>query len=251
MPEAETEGNGRGGPLHGTAAHPFREGLRSAWPICMAYFPLGMAFGVLAQKAGLTPAEIGLMSILVFAGSAQFVAVSMISGGAEPLSIVLTTFMINLRHVLMSSSLSVFLKGTTPAFLSCFAYGVTDESFAVNIMRFRGGSWSRWSALAVNQCSNGAWVLSTIVGGYGGQFIPVGFMGIDYALCAMFISLLVLQLRGALYVLTALISGGVAVLVCLLMPGNGYVIVASLIGATAGFGILKTQRRREARHRAS
>jgi 4-azaleucine resistance transporter AzlC len=228
----------------------YRDGIRSAWPICMAYFPLGMALGVLAQKAGFRPAEIGLMSVLVFAGSSQFVAVSMISGGAEPLSIVLTTFMINLRHVLMSSSLSVFLKGTSPAFLSLFAYGVTDESFAINIMRFRKGKWDRWNAIAVNQCSNAAWVLSTIIGGYGGQFIPVGFLGIDYALSAMFISLLVLQIRGAIYVLTALISGAVAIGVSLLIPGNAYVIMASLLGATAGFAFLKAHRRKGAPHGA-
>jgi 4-azaleucine resistance transporter AzlC len=237
-------------PMQRTAYDTFRDGIRSAWPICMAYVPLGMALGVLAQKAGFHPAEIGLMSVLVFAGSAQFVAVSMISGGADPLSIVLTTFMVNLRHVLMSSSLSVFLKGTSPMFLSCFAYGVTDESFAVNIMQFRKGRWDRWNAIAVNQCSNAAWVLSTILGGYGGQYIPVGFLGIDYALSAMFISLLVLQLRGAIYVLTALISGAAAIGACLLVPGNAYVIIASLLGATAGFGLLKAHQRREARHGA-
>lgn len=221
-----------------------REGVRAAWPICMAYFPLGMALGVLAQKAGFSPAEIGMMSILVFAGSSQFVAVSMISGGAEVLAIALTTFMINLRHVLMSSSLSVFFKGASPAFLSLFAYGVTDESFAINIMKFRKGTWDRWNALAVNQCTNAAWVVSTIIGAYGGQFIPVGFLGIDYALSAMFISLLMLQLRGGLYVLTALISGVVSIGVSLILPGNAYVIIASLVGATMGFGFLKARQRK-------
>lgn len=218
-----------------------RAGARAAWPICMAYFPLGMAFGVLAQKAGFTPLEIGFMSVLVFAGSSQFVAVSMIAGGASVLSIGLTTFMINLRHVLMSSSLSVYFKGASPGFLSCFAYGVTDESFAVNITRFRNGDWNGWSAITVNQCTNAAWVLSTVIGGYGGQYIPVGFMGIDYALSAMFISLLVLQLRGLLYVLTALMSGVVAVGVSLVLPGNWYVIIAALIGATLGFVLLKAR----------
>lgn len=226
------------------ASSPVREGVRAAWPICMAYIPVGMALGVLAQKAGFRPVEIGLMSVLVFAGSSQFVAVSMLSGGAELVAIAVTTFMINLRHVLMSSSLAVFLRGTSPGFLSLFAYGVTDESFAVNIMRFRRGSWNRWSALTVNHCANASWVVSTIVGAYGGQYIPTGFMGIDYALSAMFISLLVLQIRGRLYVLTALISGVVAIGVALVLPGNAYVIVASLVGATAGYGLLKMQQRR-------
>ena len=56
-----------------------KEGLNAGWPICLGYLPIGMAFGVLAQKAGLTPFQIGLMSIMVFAGSAQFIAISMLA----------------------------------------------------------------------------------------------------------------------------------------------------------------------------
>ncbi len=55
----------------------FYSGIAAAWPICLGYAPIGLAFGVLAQKAGLTPLEIGLMSVIVFAGSSQFIAVSM------------------------------------------------------------------------------------------------------------------------------------------------------------------------------
>ena len=83
----------------------FKEGLNAGWPICLGYVPIGMAFGVLAQKAGLTPLQIGLMSIMVFAGSAQFIAVSMLTGGASVPAIITTTFVVNLRHVLMSSAL--------------------------------------------------------------------------------------------------------------------------------------------------
>ncbi len=60
------------------------QGLISAWPICFGYIPLGLAFVVIAQKAGLHPLEIGFMSLLVYAGSSQFIAVSMLSGGAGP-----------------------------------------------------------------------------------------------------------------------------------------------------------------------
>jgi len=89
------------------------QGLSAAWPICLGYIPIGLAFGVLAQKAGLDPIEIMLMSILVFAGSSQFIAVSMLSTGAGAVSIIITTFAVNLRHLLMSSSLAVFLGNTT------------------------------------------------------------------------------------------------------------------------------------------
>ena len=108
-----------------------RAGLTAALPICFGYFPIGMALGVLAQQAGLGPAWIGLMSVLVFAGSAQFIGVAMISGGASAAAIILTTLVVNFRHVLMSSALAVPLRGTGRLFLLLFAYGITDEPWGV------------------------------------------------------------------------------------------------------------------------
>ena len=211
-----------------------KEGIKAGWPICLGYFPIGLAFGVLAQKAGLHPVEIGLMSLLVFAGSSQFVAVSMLSGGASVLSIVLTTFVINLRHLLMSSSLAVYLRSVNKSWTALFAYGVTDESFAVNLTRFRNSNWDWRQALVVNQTANVAWIASSIVGAYSGQFIPAGAFGIDYALIAMFLCLLVFQLRGRLYALTAIVAGVLAVFLALLVPGNSYIVLASVLAALIG-----------------
>ena len=211
-----------------------KEGLKAAWPICLGYFPIGLAFGVLAQKAGLNPLEIGLMSVLVFAGSSQFIAVSMLSGGATALSIVVTTFAINLRHVLMSSSLAVYLRPVTKRWAALFAYGVTDESFAVNLSRFREDYWDWRQAMVVNHTANVAWIGSSIIGAYSGQFIPAGAFGIDYALIAMFLCLLVFQLRGHLYIATGAIAGVLAVILSVLIPGNAYIVLASVLAATIG-----------------
>lgn len=208
------------------------DGVSAAWPICLGYIPIGLAFGVLAQKAGLSPLQIGLMSLFVFAGSAQFIAVSMLAAGAAWSAIVVTTFTVNLRHLLMSSSLAVFLQKAPKGLLSCFAYGVTDESFAVNIVRFTAGAWDIRRAMVVNQLSNAVWIASTVAGGYSGRFIPAGAFGMDYALIAMFICLLVFQLRGRRYVWTAVISGGLATLLSLLIPGNSHVILASAAAAS-------------------
>lgn len=220
------------------------EGAKAAWPICIGYFPIGLAFGVLAQKAGLSPVEIGLMSVLVFAGSSQFIAVSMLTTGAAALSIIVTTFMVNLRHLLMSSSLAVYLPRSSRRFLSLFGYGITDESFAVNMTRFRDGGWHRNQALVVNHVSNAAWVVSTIIGGYSGQFIPAGSFGVDYALSAMFLCLLVFQLRSRIYLVTAGLAGIFAVILSLLIPGNSYVIIASLLAATLGFSLRRHARKK-------
>jgi 4-azaleucine resistance transporter AzlC len=211
-----------------------KDGLRAAWPICLGYVPIGLAFGVLAQKAGLSPLAIGLMSVLVFAGSAQFIAVAMLGAGSGIAAIIATTFAVNLRHLLMSSALSVYLKGIHKRWLSLFAYGITDESFALNLVRFREGNWDWKRALTVNHVTNTFWVASTVIGGLGGSFIPDHAFGIDYALMGMFLCLLVYQLRGRLYVLTGLIAGAAAVVLSVLIPGNSYIVVASVIAATAG-----------------
>ena len=99
----------------------FTQGGAAAWPICLGYLPIGLAFGVLAQKAGLSPLQVALMSIFVFAGSSQFIAVSMLSAGASLAAIVATTFMVNLRHLLMSSSLAAKLGKKNRWKLSLFA----------------------------------------------------------------------------------------------------------------------------------
>lgn len=223
----------------------FVDGFKTAWPICIGYFPIGLAFGVLAQKAGLYPWQIGMMSLFVFAGSSQFIAVSMLSSGASVAAIAMTTFVVNLRHFLMSSSLAVYLQGSSWKFLSAFAYGVTDESFAVNMVKFRTDEWGKESALVVNQTANAAWILSTVLGGYGGEFIPAGSFGIDYALSAMFLALLVFQLRGRIYIMTGVAAGILAVILALLIPGNSYVVIASLIAATFGFWLRRYARGRK------
>lgn len=214
-----------------------QDGIRAAWPICVGYIPIGLAFGVLAQKAGLSAPAVGLMSALVFAGSAQFIAVAMLGAGAGIASIIATTFAVNLRHLLMSSALSVRLKGVRKRWLTLFAYGITDESFALNLVRFREGGWDWKRALTVNHVTNAVWVASTIAGALGGALIPAHAFGIDYALMGMFLCLLVYQLRGRIYALTAGIAGAAAVAISLLVPGNSYIAAASVIAATAGLFI--------------
>lgn len=231
--------------LPDTRSETFKEGLSAGWPICLGYLPIGMAFGVLAQKAGLTPTQIGLMSILVFAGSAQFIAVAMLSAGASAVAIVTTTFVVNLRHVLMSSALAVYLRAAHRGLLALFAYGVTDESFAVNLPRFHDRTWDMPRAMVVNHSANLVWLFSTVAGGIGGRFIPEGALGIDYALIAMFICLLIFQIRKRIHLLAAVIAGLTAVVLALLIPGNSYIVIASVIAATLGVLVQrKTERRR-------
>jgi len=212
-----------------------RSGAATAWPICLGYLPIGLALGVLAQQSGIPWWAVALMSILVFAGSAQFICVAMLAAGSSIAAIIFTTLVVNLRHTLMSSALAVYLRGVERKFLSLFAYGITDESFAVNMAKFREGGWNRWQALTVNHVSNFVWIISTITGSLIGQLVPQGAFGIDYALTGMFICLLVYQLHGRIYIITGLISAAVSVGWYLLIPGDSYIVGASVCAATAGY----------------
>jgi 4-azaleucine resistance transporter AzlC len=217
-------------------------GVRAAWPIYLGYLPIGIALGVLAQQAGLSAVEIGLMSFLVFAGSSQFIAVSMLSMGAGASAIVATTFIVNLRHVLFSSSLAPHLNRAGLGRLSLVAFGITDESFAVNHTKFSGEPWSWKPSLVVNQTSWAVWIVCTVAGAWVGRFIPHGAFGIDYALVAMFLCLLVFQLRGRRYTLTAVTAGVLSVILSLLIPGNSYVVIASIPATVTGTLLARKKR---------
>jgi len=221
----------------------FRDGAKAAWPISLGYFPIGMALGVLAQQAGLPWWAVAMMSVLVFAGSAQFICVAMLAAKASIPSIILTTFVVNLRHVLMSSALAVYLSGVSRRFLAFYSYGITDESFAVNMTRFRDSIWEKWRALVVNQLANATWILATVSGALIGQFVPQGAFGIDYALTSMFICLLVFQLQGRIYIITGLLAAVISVVWYLLIPGDSYIVGASMSAATLGY-LMKLRYRR-------
>jgi len=116
---------------------------------------------------------------------------------------------------------------------------VTDESFAINLARFRDEHWDLDSALVTNFTANFTWIITTMIGGIGGQFIPAHAFGIDYALIAMFICLLVFQIRGFLYVIVAVIAGIMALFLSMLIPGNSYIVIASMVAAAIGVVLKK------------
>ena len=212
-----------------------REGALASWPICFGYIPIGLAMGVLASQAAIPVWAVTMMSIMVFAGSAQFICVAMLASGASAWSIIVTTFVVNLRHFLMSSAVAVHLSGLRKTFLSMFAYGITDETFAVNMTHFKKGNWDPLRAITLNQFSNAAWVLSTTVGAFLGDFIPRGAFGTDYALTAMFLALLLFQLNDLVAVVTGILAIIIATVWYLLIPGDSYIIAAAITAATLGY----------------
>lgn len=228
-----------------SSGSPILSAARQVAPIVMGYLPVGAAYGVLAQQAGLSLLNTVLMSVLVYAGSAQLIAVGMFAAGLNPASIVATTFVVNLRHLLMSASLAPNLRSWNKWELALFAYEVTDESFAVHSMRFARGDLNKTVCFGINGLAQLSWVLASFAGFLAGASIPsVEPLGIDYALPAMFIALLVMQMKNGLHVLVAGFSGLLALLLNKAGADQWSVILATVIGATFGAGVESWTRKR-------
>ena len=211
-------------------------GVSRAMPVVLGYVPIGLAYGVLAQKAGLSALNTLLMSLLVYAGSAQLIAVGLFAGGASVLSFVLTTFVVNLRHLLFSAAVAPFLKHWRKIDLAVFAYELTDETFAVHSAHFTSdGVPGRAEVLATNMTAQVAWISGTALGVLlGGVIADVRPLGLDYALLAMFIALLVLQIKDRVQVTMALLAGALSAGLLLAGLEQWNVIVATVIIATVG-----------------
>ncbi len=218
----------------GADRYAFPSGAKAALPIVLGYLPVGMAFGVLAQKAGLTAFEAGLMSLLVYAGASQFIAVEMISTGALWIPIIVTTFLINLRHLLMSSTLFPFFKRSPLRTLGLLAAQLTDESFGVAMAEPSKISERPGFVLGLQATSQAAWVAGSLSGALFGPLIdPRGF-GLPFALPALFICLLVLQIKSRQQFWVMIIAGVSALFFKWALPGNWYIVPAALVASAIG-----------------
>ena len=219
--------------------------LAPALPVVMGYLPIGFAYGVLAINAGLTPFETIAMSVVVYAGSAQLMAVSLFAAGVNPFSIVLTAFVVNLRHLLFSASLSPYLQHWQKSQVAAFCYELTDESFGVHSLRFERGAVDPAAALSINLTCQLAWVAGTALGALAGSLITdVKPFALDYALPAMFIALLVLQIRNKLHLVVAAAGGLLSLGLWLGHVTQWNVILAAILAATLGAGVETWNKRR-------
>ncbi|PKO15811.1 MAG: branched-chain amino acid ABC transporter permease [Chloroflexi bacterium HGW-Chloroflexi-10] len=209
-----------------------------ALPVVMGYIPIGFAYGVLAVNAGLTLFQTVLMSFIVYAGSSQFIAVGMFAQAALPGSIIMTTLIVNLRHMLMSAALAPHLSRWKNSQVAAFCYELTDETFGVHSLRFERGENQPGTTLLINLTCQLSWVLGSFLGGAAGNLIQdVRPLALDYALPAMFIALLLLQIRKPLQVGIAIFSGLFSMILWVIGFTDWNVIVATVIGAAIGAGV--------------
>ena len=220
----------------------YLEGARAALPIMLGYVPVGIAYGVLARQAGLSPLETSAMSLLVFAGASQFIAVGMLAAGAGALSIVATTLVVNLRHVLMSSTVARYIKPESLPLAALLSFELTDESFAVSMadpsrIKDRPGFM-----LGLQSAAQAAWVAGSAIGAFFGPLVNSASYGIPFALPALFICLLVLQLKSAQHVVVMLAAGALSVGFKYLLGGNWNLLLAAALASALGMWLARDTR---------
>ena len=213
----------------------FMRGVGLGTPVLLGYIPIAIAFGVLARTAGLSIVQTIACSMLVFAGSGQFIAIAMIAAGASAPSILITTAVLNLRHILFGATLQPYLRHVPLVQQAGIAAGVTDESFAVNITDLRGGSASAGSVAGVEVISWTGWQIGTIIGAVATGLIgdPTRW-GLGFAMAAMFTALLVAQAEDRRHVIVAIIASVLAAAFMLVLPSQWSVVATAVIAAAIG-----------------
>jgi 4-azaleucine resistance transporter AzlC len=221
----------------------FRAGARAALPVVLGYLSIGFAAGVVQRAAGLSVAEVLLMSTVLYAGSAQFAAAGMIAAASPPLAVITAVFFVNLRHLLLSASLAPFFTRIPAWKNALLGAQLTDETFVVAWARLRGEEQisPAWMA-GLNLSAYCSWALASAAGAYAGGFVAdTRALGLDFALPSMFAALLVLQIvahaRRGRALAVALAAALVAIGTATWLPGNWGIIAATLLGATLGLGL--------------
>lgn len=213
----------------------FWAGVRSEIPLLIGVFPFGMIYGALAIGAGLSTAAAQMMSSIVFAGSAQFVATQLIHETAPGFVIVLTIAVLNLRHMLYSASLAPHIASLPMRWKVPLSYLLTDEAYAPTILHYEKEgvtAHSHWFWLGAGLALWVTWQISTALGIILEAAIPVSW-SLEFALPLTFIAMLVPVLRDRPAIAAAL-SAGVVALVASSLPYKLGLIAAALAGILVG-----------------
>ncbi len=207
-------------------------------PVMAGYIVLGVGFGILLGEAGFGPLWALFMSLAVFAGSMQFVGVSLIAGGASVLTTALTTLMVNARHIFYSVSMYDLYRAAgkrKPALI----FTLTDETYSLLCDGSApAGEDPHRYRLLVSLFDYFYWVLGSFLGGLLGQVIPFDTTGIDFSMTALFVTVFVEQWTGTGEHRPALLGVG-ATLLCLLVFGQDVFLIPSMVVITLALTALR------------
>jgi 4-azaleucine resistance transporter AzlC len=216
----------------------FLHGVRDELPILIGAVPFGLIYGVFALSAGIPPLIAQAMSCIVFAGSAQFVIAQLVAAGTPALIVILTAFIINIRHLLYSASLAPFTGRLSRLWKWLLAYLLTDEAYAMAISHYQKAQdegHAHWYFLGAGLALWTSWQLSTAAGIFLGGQIPASW-SLDFALPLTFIALVVPALKDRSSTAAAL-SAALIALLTFALPLKLGIAVAALSGIAGGLAL--------------
>lgn len=227
--------------------HLFSKGCFAGLSIAIGYFPIAVTFGLIAVQQGqLSLWEATFMSMWVFAGASQYISIQLIGAGVTAVEIILATFILNLRHFLMSTVLSQQLKPSR--INNLLAFGLTDETFAVSTLSDAKEKDEPVYFAGIMLTAYSSWVLGTLLGVLSAGWIPDPLrqsMGI--ALYAMFIGLLVPSVRKSWKItITAMIGALISWGASLFLSAGWAIVTATLVGTTVAMFLFRKNKEKEA-----
>ena len=207
----------------------FKAAFPATIPVMAGYLVLGIGFGILLQSKGYSFLWAGVMSLTIYAGSMQYVAVDLLSGGASLISSALMTLMINARHLFYGLSMLEKYRKVKGAKKAYLIHALTDETYSLVCSAqppegVDSGAFYFWISF-LDQCY---WILGSILGGLLGQVIPFDTTGVDFAMTALFVVIFTEQWLTHKNHLPALIGLGVS-FICLLLFGPDSFIIPSMV----------------------
>ncbi|HAF72655.1 MAG TPA: branched-chain amino acid ABC transporter permease [Corynebacterium variabile] len=192
-------------------------GVRASWTVALGLLPLGLAFGLLVSQSGFAWWWTPVFSFVIYAGSMEFLAISLVTAGVAPLSAAVPGFLVNFRHIFYGLSYPVKAV-TSPVAKAYGVYALTDETYAI-LSAHRGSSWTAWTQpkiMAVQVFCQASWVVPGIVGALAGAALPMDIEGLDFALTALFVVLAIEAMsarRDVLLPVVAVVTGVVGLLI--------------------------------------
>lgn len=209
----------------------FQYSLKHSIPILVGFVPVGLAYGVLMQANGLNWLWTGASSILIFAGSLQFLAVSFFAGGVSLITVAVMALLLNSRHIFYGISFMEKWKDYGPVKLF-LVYALADEAFSLHCSNdFDDGDpgHKKWTFFFDAMLVLIYWVTLSVLGALIGSLIPFRTDGVDFALTALFIVILLEQLKSAGGNVEPAVIAAISSLTCLLLFGPSNFILPSLM----------------------
>ena len=213
----------------------FTQGLKAGIPVILGFVPVGIAYAIMAGQAGFTPVRTVLMSLTVFAGASQMMACGMVMQGAGLIAIILATFILNLRHLIMSACVFERMQESSTGLRLLAALGVTDEGFAIFTTEKEEND-TVWFYLGLVLVTYVSWFAGSAVGALAlGVLPPRISASLSVSLYAMFIGLLVPNLRGNMRLaVLAAVTACLNTVLTRFMAASWALILSTLVCALAG-----------------